>query len=68
MAKALYGHIGIAPEQRVLDEVQRLRDSVRALEFEVARLRADNDRLAAAVSAHHDEFGQLSALEEPALT
>ena len=58
MAKALYGHIGIAPEQRVLDEVQRLRDSVRALEFEVARLRADNDRLAAAVSA----------LEEPALT
>ncbi|HEX5542399.1 MAG TPA: hypothetical protein VFX60_12710 [Micromonospora sp.] len=64
MAKALYGHVGRAPNQRLLDEVTRLRASVRALEFEITRLRAENDRLAAAVA----EQGDLLRLSEPALT
>ncbi len=64
MAKALYGHVGNAPDRRMLDEVTRLRARVRDLEFEVARLRADNDRLTAAMS--HDE--ELLRIGEPALT
>jgi hypothetical protein len=61
MAKALFGHVGSAPDRRLLDEVTHLRAKVRALEFEVARLRAENDRLAA---AHETE---LLRLPEPAL-
>jgi len=64
MAKALYGHVGIARDSRLTDEVTRLRANVRALEFEIARLRADNDRLAAAVAESDD----LMRLAEPALT
>lgn len=64
MAKALLGHVGTAPDRRLTDEVHRLRARVRALEFEVARLRADNDRLHAAVTAPEDAI----RLEEPALT
>ncbi|HLL67120.1 MAG TPA: hypothetical protein VK453_15655 [Micromonosporaceae bacterium] len=63
MAKALYGHVGSAPDRRLLDEVTQLRAKVRALEFETARLRADNDRLAAAVA----DSDQLLRLPEPAL-
>ena len=50
MAKALFGHVGSAPDRRLVDEVTQLRAKVRALEFEVVRLRAENDRLAAAAS------------------
>ncbi|WP_305782900.1 MULTISPECIES: hypothetical protein [Micromonosporaceae] len=64
MAKALYGHVGAAPDRRLLDEVTRLRSRVQALEFEVTRLRAENDRLEAA-SADSDD---LRLLSEPALT
>jgi hypothetical protein len=64
MAKALFGHVGGAPERRVLDEVTKLRAKVRSLEFEVTRLRAENDRLAAAAS----EADELLRLREPALT
>lgn len=63
MAKALYGHVGAAPDRRLLDEVTRLRARVQALEFEITRLRADNDRLAAAAEADG-----LLRLAEPALT
>jgi hypothetical protein len=62
MAKALYGHVGSAPDQRLLDEVTLLRTKVRTLEIEVARLRAENDRLAAA------QAEELLRLPEPALT
>ena len=62
MAKALYGHVGSAPDRRMLDEVTKLRARVRDLEFEVMRLRAENDRLAAAVQAD-----DLLRIEEPAL-
>ena len=49
MAKALYGHVGSAPDK--LDEVTKLRARVQDLEIEVMRLRAENDRLAAAAQA-----------------
>lgn len=62
MAKALFGHVGSAPDRRMLDEVTKLRAKVRALEFEVTRLRAENDRLAAAAA---DDA--LLRLSEPAL-
>jgi uncharacterized small protein (DUF1192 family) len=64
MAKALYGHVGNAPDRRLVDEVTRLRARVRALEFEIARLQAENDRLTAAANAP-DELLRIS---EPALT
>jgi hypothetical protein len=63
MAKALYGHVGSAPDRRVLDEVNRLRTRVQDLEFEVMRLRADNDRLVAAAS----DSEELLRIAEPAL-
>jgi hypothetical protein len=64
MAKALYGHVGSAPDRRLLDEVTKLRAKVQSLEFEVTRLRAENDRLAAAAA----EAGDLLRIAEPALT
>jgi hypothetical protein len=63
MAKALYGHVGSAPDQRLLDEVTRLRTRVRDLEIEVMRLRAENDRLVADASRAED----LLHIVEPAL-
>jgi len=63
MAKALYGHVGSASDRRLIDEVTVLRAKVRALEFEVTRLRADNDRLMAAADAD-----ELFRMAEPALT
>jgi hypothetical protein len=64
MAKALYGHVGSAPDRRLLDEVTKLRAKVQSLEFEVTRLRAENDRLAAAAA----EADDLLRIAEPALT
>lgn len=64
MAKALFGHVGSASDQRLLDEVTLLRAKVRNLEFEVTRLRADNDRLAAFAA----EADELFRIPEPALT
>jgi hypothetical protein len=63
MAKALFGHVGSAPDRRMLDEVTQLRAKVRALEFELARVRAENDRLAAAAA----EADGLLRIPEPAL-
>jgi hypothetical protein len=63
MAKALFGHVGSASDRRLIDEVTVLRAKVRALEFEITRLRADNDRLQAA--ADEVEFMRIA---EPALT
>ncbi len=65
MAKALFGHVGSVSDRRLLDEVTHLRAKVRALEFEVTRLRAENDRLSAAVSSDSEDLLRLS---EPALT
>jgi hypothetical protein len=63
MAKALYGHVGSAPDQRLLGEVTRLRTRVRDLEIEVMRLRAENDRLVADAS----NAEELLHIVEPAL-
>jgi len=63
MAKALYGHVGSAPDRRMLDEVTRLRARVRELEVEVMRLRAEGDRLVAAAADTDD----LLRITEPAL-
>jgi hypothetical protein len=63
MAKALFGHVGSAPDRRLVDEVTHLRAKLRALEFEVTRLRAENDRLAAAAA----ESDHLARLIEPAM-
>ena len=63
MAKALFGHVGSAPDRRLVDEVTQLRAKLRALEFEVTRLRAENDRLAAAAA----ESDHLARLIEPAM-
>ena len=63
MAKALFGHVGSASDRRLVDEVTVLRAKVRALEFEITRLRADNDRLLAAV-----DDAELFRIPEPALT
>lgn len=63
MAKALFGHVGSASDRRLIDEVSVLRAKVRSLEFEITRLRADNDRLLAA--ADEAEFFRI---QEPALT
>lgn len=68
MAKALFGHVGAAMDQRLRDEIRRLRGTVQALEFEVARLRADNDRLQAALVAQDDDLRRITSIEEPALT
>ena len=63
MAKALYGHVSSAPDKRMLDEVTRLRARVQDLEFEVMRLRAENDRLVADVA----DTDELLRIAEPAL-
>src|SRR5690606_1039745 len=66
MAKALFGHVAAAPDRRLLDEVTRLRARVEALEFEITRLRAENDRLVAAAATV--EADEVLRIAEPALT
>ena len=70
MAKALFGHVGIAPDMRTAAELRRLRQQVRDLEAEVLRLREANAALAASASVA-DELISLAVAEplsEPALT
>ncbi|MFG3339793.1 hypothetical protein [Glycomyces sp. NPDC048151] len=62
MAKALYGHIGQAPNKRLLEEVVQLRARVRNLESELAEMRAREDEI------EHDHVEELMRLQEPALT
>ena len=53
MAKALLGHVG-GTDLRLVDEVRRLRGRISELETELARVRAVNDALAAAVPVEDD--------------
>jgi cell division septum initiation protein DivIVA len=62
MAKALYGHLGQAPNKRLLEEVVQLRARVRNLETELAELRSREDEI------EHDHVEELMRLQEPALT
>ena len=64
MAKALYGHVGVA-DVRLVAEVQRLRTRVRDLESELDRALAVNELLASRVDVS-DELRSL--YEEPVLT
>ena len=45
MAKALFGHVGAGPDVRMISELRRLRERVRDLEHEVARLESANAAL-----------------------
>ncbi len=54
MAKALFGHVGVSPEMRVLSEVRRLREHCRNLEHEVARLEAANAALRQGLAVDDD--------------
>jgi hypothetical protein len=70
MAKALFGHVGVGPDVRVVSEMHRLRARVRELEEEVARLEAANAALANGLRV--DDMLALSMKDiveqEPALT
>lgn len=66
MAKALLGHVGIAPDLRVVDENRRLRRRIDELEYEVSRLRSINEALAARVSVS-DDMLEIVPDAEPAL-
>ena len=63
MAKALLGHVGLGADPRMLAEVRRLRERVRELEGEVARLQDANARL----NSVDTDLIALAA-KEPALT
>ena len=59
MAKALFGHVGVGADLRLVDEVRRLRGRVAQLEAELARTRESNEALLASVVVEDD----LSLLE-----
>jgi hypothetical protein len=62
MAKALFGHVGRSSDLHLVSELRRLRDRVRMLEGEVARLRAANHALAESLSVD-DEMLSLAGLD-----
>lgn len=70
MAKALFGHIAVAPDRRLVDELTYLRTRVRTLEDELTRLRLERDAL---VAGHLDRatierrLEELAEMSEPAL-
>ena len=65
MAKALLGHVGVGTDLRLAAEVRRLRTRVLELEDELARTKAANESLVAAV---HVEDDIRMIAQEPALT
>ena len=67
MAKALFGHVGIGTDLRLVDEVRRLRGRVSELEAELSRLRSTNDALMASVVVD-DDIRMLTLEDSPALT
>lgn len=54
MAKALLGHVGVGTDLRLAAEVRRLRGRVEELETELARVKASNEALMAAVHVEDD--------------
>ena len=67
MAKALFGHVGVGTDLRLVDEVRRLRGRVVELEAELSRLRSTNDALMASVVVD-DDIRMLTLEDSPALT
>jgi hypothetical protein len=68
MAKALFGHVGVAPDMRAVAELRRLRDRVRDLEAEILQLREANATLASRTSVADDLLSLSVPDAEPALT
>ena len=67
MAKALFGHVGVGTDLRLVDEVRRLRGRVSELEAELSRLRSANDALMGSVMVD-DDIRMLTLDDQPALT
>jgi len=67
MAKALFGHVGVGNDLRLVDEVRSLRSRVSELEAELARLHAAHDALMASVTVE-DDIRMLTLDGQPALT
>jgi hypothetical protein len=72
MAKALIGHVGHDLDLRMVSELRRLRDRVRELEHEVAKLSAANAAMSSGLRVE-DDMLTLSVSDrvserEPALT
>ena len=65
MAKALVGHVGLAPDLRLATEVRRLRARVVELEAELALA---HDALSASLTVEDDVRTLTLHAEEPALT
>lgn len=63
MAKALFGHVGVSGDSRLIAEVTRLRRRVRDLEDELARSRAMDDAINEALLTQSD----VEELREPVL-
>jgi hypothetical protein len=54
MAKALFGHVGMSADLRLVDEVATLRRRVADLQQQCLRLQAENDALVAAARVPDD--------------
>lgn len=74
MAKALLGHLAVAPDRRLVDELLHLRTRVRDLESELAELRAERAELIAELPATpvgearlDSQIERLQEVDEPAL-
>ena len=67
MAKALFGHVGVSADLRLVDEVQRLRRRVGDLEAELTKAHAAHAVLVASVTVD-DDIRMLTLDDEPALT
>ena len=61
MAKALIGHVGHDLDLRMVSELRRMRDRIRELEGEVARLQAANQALSSGLPVD----GEMLTLEVP---
>jgi hypothetical protein len=72
MAKALYGHVGQDLDLRMVSELRRMRDRVRQLEIEVARLETANKELSGHLTLDDDMLtltvAEQATSREPALT
>ena len=67
MAKALFGHVGVGNDLRLVEEVSRLRRRVSDLEGELSRVTAAHDALVASVTVD-DDIRMLTLDDQPALT
>jgi len=67
MAKALFGHVGLSADPRLVEEVRLLRRRVKELENELVRVSTTHDALVASVTVA-DDLRLLTFDDEHALT